>query len=47
MVGHWNKLPRAVAEFLSLEVFKGGVDVALRDVAWWWDLSALGDGWTW
>lgn len=20
------------------EVFKGGVDVALRDLAWWWDL---------
>ena len=28
----WHRLPRGVAESLSLEVFKKRVDVALRDV---------------
>ena len=32
VVGHCGRLPREVAESLSLEVFKKGVDLALRDV---------------
>ena len=31
MVIHWNRLPREVGKLLSLEIFKKGVDVALRD----------------
>ena len=32
MVKYWHRLPREVAESLSLEVFEKRADVALRDV---------------
>lgn len=31
IVKHWNKLPREVVELLSMEVFRRGVDVELRN----------------
>lgn len=32
IVKHWNRLPREVAELLSMEVFRRGVDVELRNM---------------
>jgi len=45
VVRHWDRLPRAVEESLSLEGFKNHVDVALQDMVWqaW---RCWGDGWT-
>lgn len=47
MVKHSNGLRRKEMESPLLEVFKGRVDMALRDVAAWWTWQCLVDGWTW
>lgn len=33
VVRHWNRLPKEMAELLSLEVFKKRAGVTLRDMA--------------
>jgi len=35
VAGHWHRLPCKVVESLPLEVFKGRVDIVLRDMVWW------------
>lgn len=41
VVGHWNSLPRVVAETPSLEVLKEKADVTLRDMVHWaiWEVG--------
>lgn len=45
MVKHCNALRREVAESPALEGFQGHVEVAPRDVAWWWDSVGLSVIW--
>lgn len=42
----WNELLREVVEYASLEVFKRCVDMALKDMVWWWDSFSQVDDWT-
>lgn len=32
VVRHWNRLPREMVQYASLEVFKRYADMALRDI---------------
>lgn len=42
----WNELLREVVEYASLEAFKRCVDMALKDMVWWWDSFSQVDDWT-
>ena len=35
MVTHWNRLPKEVADAMSLEAFKARLHVALSSLVWW------------